>query len=308
MKIQPDSELARAYRATRRYHSESGAPGPHRRPAHLALKEARLRLARVAELVAAYEAAETRRESADAAAAMAPGAMSWAEHLQSLTTAAHKARTAKVDAMARAGQFHHGPEGWRIWPPAPCDDDGTAFYLTRTDGYGAVRDVVDADSIMPRAGRYYDNPHGESWRDGSGLMWGVVARLSHGRALAGWQHGGTDGGPTLSAKIFSGPDAAEDAAYYADGMAERAAEREREYQEAWRAGDDWAEAGNRLLELRTEIRAWIAEMRPAQGLARTALCEGLKARLEERRELMEKREELAHEFDHCEGWPDGVAG
>jgi hypothetical protein len=318
--IAPDSELARAYRAARRYHGESGGHGPHRRPAALAVAEARRRLATVAAMSAAYDAAEAQREAADATAARNPSAQSWGPYLQSLTTAAHKARTAKADAMARAGLFHSGPDSWRIWPAATMSEDGTALHLAHESGLGAVRGVVKADSVVKSLpSGWYDNPHGESFRDGSGLIFGVVASLPHGRFLAGWQAGGCDGGPTLSTRIFGGPgldpeESAEDAARYADGMAERVAEDERAYREGWEAGTAWAEAGERLAELGAELRALLAErraLRPVTSPGRwPAICATLRQavadKLAERAELRAERAELADSWADSEGWAEGA--
>jgi hypothetical protein len=317
--LAPDSELARAYRAARRYHGESGGHGPHRRAAVLAVAEARRRLAAVATASAAYDAAEAQREAADATASRNPSAQSWGPYLQSLTTAAHKARTAKADAMARAGLFHSGPDSWRIWPAASRSEDGTALHLAHESGLGAVRAIVEADSVVKSLpGGWYDNPHGESFKDGSGLIFGVVASLPHGRFLAGWQAGGCDGGPTLSTRIFGGPghdpeDSAEDAARYADGMAERVAEDERAYREGWEAGTAWAEAGQRLAELRAELRAVLAELRTARGILAPgrlpSLCAALRQavadKLAERAELMAERAELAERWADSEGWAEG---
>lgn len=249
MTIDRDSDIARAYRKARRYGYGTGAL----RPAGLALAEARKSLATVAQARAAYEAANP--QTADA---QAPGA------LPIDSAEGHAARSAYVNARARAGLYASGT-GWQTWP-----DTDSAF-----------RDTVAAHDV-PGAGidhnGWYDNPHSESARDGSGLIWGVVCQLPGkggcARYVAGWQQGGTDGGPCLDlTRIYSSPaesswdspDAQAEAARAADSMAEAAAEAEREYQEAWDMGRQWAELGETVAETRTRTLELLRQNRESGG-------------------------------------------
>jgi hypothetical protein len=92
---------------------------------------------------------------------------------------------------------------------------------------------------------------------------------------------------------------AKEAARAADSFAERAAESEREYQEAWQAGSRWADLGQELTGTRQEVRALIADLKAARdrisdksGLDR--LCAVIRARIVAARESMA---ELAAERD-----------
>lgn len=95
------------------------------------------------------------------------------------------------------------------------------FYLA-SDGQPFTRwqwcDEVDGVHIR-HTGWYCDDDQCDTIR-------GIVAALPHGRFLAGWSMG--EGmASTIDANVY---DTAEEAAYSADSMAERAAESEREYQ------------------------------------------------------------------------------
>jgi hypothetical protein len=77
-------------------------------------------------------------------------------------------------------------------------------------------------------------------------------------------------------------DAARSAAYAADDMARRAAEREAEYQTAWRAGAEYAEAGEKVADLRGRALALLAERRAARGAGDyPAICDAIWNRVSE---------------------------
>jgi len=181
------------------------------------------------------------------------------------------------------------------------------------DDSGVIRNARDAHEIarLGHAG-YYDNPHGESFRDGAGLILGVVGQLRgrDGRAVfvPGWRMGDNGQGGTqydMRARFVaegreeSDESAAEECARYADGMAETVAESERGYHAAWGAGQAWADAGERLGAIRAGVLAILSERRAARGMGQAlpALCDAIRARvdslLSERAELMAERAELA---------------
>lgn len=125
---------------------------------------------------------------------------------------------------------------------------------------------------------WFTDPFGDVFRDGTGLVWGVVyqlpARDGKTRFVAGYQFGGTDAGPTLDfGSIFIGDDgncsdersagnpAARDAARVADQMASHAADEEREYQTAYAAGSRYAEYQAELDGARDEFRRLNVERR-----------------------------------------------
>lgn len=152
------------------------------------------------------------------------------------------------------------------------------------------------------AGGWYTDPHGDVFRDGSGLCYGVVyqlpGRAGAARFVAGYVYGGTDGGPSLDlATIYTesdcrafgyvtGPrelDAARDAAGAADSMAQRAAEAEREYQTAWQAGRLWAERGEEIEAAKAAASALLSERKAARakglGEGFPALCAAIRGQV-----------------------------
>lgn len=111
--------------------------------------------------------------------------------------------------------------------------------------------------------------------------------------------------------------ATRDAAQWADRMAERIAEAERDYSAAYHAGRDAAERIERADESRAEALELLAEMKPERkagnAAARPAICKALRARLDsilaERRKARAKRESA---WRDCPGdlesaWRDGYA-
>jgi hypothetical protein len=108
---------------------------------------------------------------------------------------------------------------------------------------------------------WYTNDQGDSWKDGDGLVWGVVfqlpARKGKARFIAGYEFGGCDFGIQIDrTRIFEGKlsdndsyekaggnPAAREAAQHADELAEEAADKEREYQREWEEPDVEADQG-----------------------------------------------------------------
>lgn len=109
-------------------------------------------------------------------------------------------------------------------------------------------DETEAHEILGlRHTGWFTNPHGETFKDGSGLCRGMVAEFPtrpgfpDGWFLAGYWLG--DNGETVySLEVYSDR---EEAAREGDSMAEAVAEAEREHQEKWEAARD--------LEDKTEI-------------------------------------------------------
>jgi len=120
-----------------------------------------------------------------------------------------------------------------------------------------LRKVGNVSSVAERYGEsfteghtgWYCEPDNTVYKDGTGLCWGEVwqlpARKGKCRFIAGYRFGGIDGGPSMDFKrIFEdavatdddlkNKPACRDAARYADGMAELAAEEEREENQRYR--------------------------------------------------------------------------
>lgn len=146
---------------------------------------------------------------------------------------------------------------------------------------------------------WFTDPYGDTFKDGSGLIWGEVwqlpGRKGQARFVAGYRIGGCDSGPCLDlSRVYSedsrdlwgsdadprNMDAAQDAARAADSMAQHAAEEEREYQTAWQAGSRYSDESDSLAAAREELKSILAERRQVKGQAAyPALCGAIKARV-----------------------------
>jgi hypothetical protein len=166
---------------------------------------------------------------------------------------------------------------------------------------------------------WYTEPGGETFKDGTGLCWGAVyqlpARDGVARFVAGYIMGGSDSdNPTLDlARIFEEKrdryygetsaremQAAREAARYADDMAKRAGEDEREYQTAWRAGSIYNDCTQELesirrsaLELIRDTKQNCATLRQLPESIRHVIKGDLKAKMARRSKLFAKMEKLA---------------
>lgn len=222
----------------------------------------------VTAAVAEYEAAERAHEAAVAAVSKAtryaqarPAALTW--QADATGAAARRGeRLAHIDKPESFGLRHVGN--------VEAESHGGRDTFSRRDSCG-----------------WYTDPYGDVFRDGTGLVWGVVyqlpARNGCARFVAGYQFGGTDSGPTLdlgnvytsesgrglncSYEGAQGHDDARDAARAADSMAERAAKKEQEYQTAWALGRAYGDARQEALEARTAALALLKERRAAMAEA-----------------------------------------
>ncbi len=94
------------------------------------------------------------------------------------------------------------------------------------------QDIMDAHDLRRSShDGWYTDPDSCTSRDGSGLCWGVVAYLGHGRWLAGYVLGGTDCGGYHLDRIY---DSELEAARAADEIARIVAEHEMEYAQKFR--------------------------------------------------------------------------
>jgi hypothetical protein len=160
------------------------------------------------------------------------------------------------------------------------------FYVQEPDGL--FRNVVDAHTVcdLGHTG-WYDNPYGESARDGSGLVIGVVAQIrgNDGMAfyIAGFRYGSHDDGgatfDTLTQYGTCGEDPEQgqrDAARVADGMAQVAGEKECDYQTAWQAGQAYAEKSEQVNDARKQCLEVLRERRLYPAIVDSpALCRAL---------------------------------
>jgi hypothetical protein len=107
-------------------------------------------------------------------------------------------------------------------------------------------------------------------------------------------------------------DAARDAGRFANELAKAAAEEEREYQTAWAAGRDWAEAKEEEAEARAAALALLAERRKAKAAGTwgdvpaicRAVADSVAGYVETIRESRAKRRELAAgDWEELIFWP-----
>jgi len=200
-------------------------------------------------------------------------------------------------AALRAAERAASRAYFRAWGVAMTPGHYAGTWQSESGHYFAqapeslFRDVVTAEDVDSRLpGGWYDNPHGESGPDGWGLVVPVVAQLSgrDGRArfVAGYRMGDSDGGGATfdTSRIFEEPGedweaARREAARAANGLAESAAEEEREYQTAREAGQRWAELKEEEEEARAAALAILAERRAAKAAAGAnlpAICRAIR--------------------------------
>ncbi len=225
-------------------------------------------------------------------------------------------------------------------------DEPEMFALHGDTGQGAFRFVGNVESEWPRHGGgwftrdsrdhggWYTDPYGDVMKDGTGLCWGVVYQMpghkGTTRFVAGYQYGGMDEGVTLDlSRVFEAPrggdswntdpkdhDAAQKAARYANGLAENAAEEEREWQSASAAGYRWREAGEEAEKARADALALLAERRRAKlatiddesergwseaASAFPALCDAIRSKVSAAVETIREARELRRKLAAGEG-------
>lgn len=189
--------------------------------------------------------------------------------------------------------------------PLPRVPFGTlGGYREEADGLRYVGRVSPEFRRGPFGGRESEGwltlPGGETYKDGTGLCFGVVYRLpgrkGESRYVAGYQFGGQDGGPSLDlSRVFadergasywdgSPPDtkASRAAARHADDLAKAAAEAEREYQTAWEAGSRWEAIREQMRADCADLRAILKERRAVKGAGNyPALCSAIRSQVAE---------------------------
>lgn len=210
---------------------------------------------------------------------------------------------ARADVASGKARYPAPMTGHKMRAGHDYDKPGSV-YVENPESFG-LRLVGRVQADTPRGdvwdkrgdSGWFDNPHGESFKDGSGLIYGLVyqlpARKGRSRFVAAYQNGCNDSGALIDfgTVYISEPgrtwgsgqddDAAREAARAADHMAEKAAESEREYQTAWRAGSDYAEKGQDIAQTRKELLAILAERRAVKGNGEyPALCAAIRSQVE----------------------------
>ena len=157
--------------------------------------------------------------------------------------------------LARLTYFDPPSFGWSEDKPGHAYADKPEAFGLRLVGR-IIPEASRRNGIWDNRGDcgWHTNPHGDVFRDGSGLCYGLVYQLpgrnGKSRFVAAYEFGGIDGGPLFDLSDIREHDTREygyggdvtDFAYdtgicsAADDMARDAAETEREYQTAWAAG------------------------------------------------------------------------
>lgn len=191
-------------------------------------------------------------------------------------------KMARLDIAMDRKRFASSPWTGERFPLA-CRDtkDRDNWHIQNDDDFRVTR---AADHIRLDHDGWYTDPYQDVGKDGSGLCYGVVVNLTHGRFYPGYQFGGIDGGPTVD--FSTAYDTPEDAARPADSMAQHAAEDELEYQTAWQAGSRFAELGERISAARKEalsiMREWKEQRRNVSDPAKVqALCAAIGQRVDD---------------------------
>jgi hypothetical protein len=315
------SDLLTFYRWNRAHATGRTYPrpaGPN--PAAEALKAARADLARLKDAKAHLEDCAAIRDAkrADAAPYIAQG---FSAHTVTPPEAGAAIRAAEEAARAYESALKATTAARRYLPESPSltyqarDVTGTPArraerlaHISRPEAFGLR--LVGRVTPESHGGRntwdtrescgWHTDPYGDTFRDGSGLCYGLVYQLpgrkGRARFVAGYEFGGVDGGPTLdlgtvyeSASAGGGAwdtdprdhDDARDAARAADSMAERAAEREREYQTAWALGREYDDAREEAATARRAALALLKERRAARALGSgfPAICETIRGQV-----------------------------
>lgn len=142
-----------------------------------------------------------------------------------------------------------------------------------------------------------------------GLVYQLPGRNGESRFIAGYAFRDDCGVMLDLSRIYAAPRGdhyadpqeslwASDAAYSADYMAKHAAESEREYKTAWRAGAEWSDETADIATVRQEIRGILQERRALRGTSGyPALCGAITAQvrnlLADMQERRNRRDELA---------------
>lgn len=315
------TDLLTFYRWNRHHAAGRAYPrkaGPN--PAAEALAAARDDMAALKAAKAHYETSAAIRDArrAEAAPYISQG---FSAHTVTPPEAGAAIRAAEESARTYESALKATTRARRYLPESPCltwqsDATGAAAHrgerlahINRPEAFGfrLVGRVVpesyggrDTWDTRESCG-WHTDPHGDVFRDGTGLCYGLVyqlpARNGRARFVAGYEFGGCDGGPTLdlgniyesesagncSYEGAQGHDDARDAARAADSMAQAAAEREREYQSAWQLGRAYDDAREEIETARREALELLAERRKARALGDgfPAVCAAIRGRVRE---------------------------
>jgi hypothetical protein len=158
---------------------------------------------------------------------------------------------------------------------------------------------------LRHTGWYLDDDCGETIRGG---VWQLAGRHGKPVYVAGYVDPWNDNAACLSFDDLT--DDAAEAARWADGLAERMAEAERDYQRAASAGFEYGELAEEIAATRRETLALLAERRAAREAAGTfpTICQALRQRIAANvaaiAEARKRRAELFDSFSREPGFAE----
>lgn len=220
--------------------------------------------------------------------------------------AKHCLTLARQDVAAGKARYPAPMTGHKMRAGHDSDKPGSV-YIENPESFGlrlvgrVATEPGGRNGYFSNDGGWFDNPHGESSRDGDGLIYGLVYQMrgqnGQARFVAAYQNGCNDSGALFDfSTIYT---ASRDDSYWvangdkddiaglreaaraADHMAEKAAESEREYRTAWRAGSDYEQEGETIAEARQEALAILSERRAVKGKGNyPALCAAIRSQVE----------------------------
>lgn len=146
--------------------------------------------------------------------------------------------------------------------------DGRCLWIENTESAG-LRHAGYVDRFQ--SGYYADEYQERILR---GVVYQMASRKGAMRFVPGYVNSEDDGAVIDFATSY---DEFQDAARVADSMAENAAEKERDYNEAWRAGANYADLGERISDNRRAALEILAERRAARhdGARYPAMCRAI---------------------------------
>lgn len=222
---------------------------------------------------------------------------------------------------------------WKQWygtkggAGAPFDVGGESLRWIESTADAGLRFVGYADKLSRLR---HTGWHCDSFGDGMtlrGAVWQLTGKGGQARLVYGYVAQDSDGTETNpgSAAVALSPqcvapddltDNASDAARYADRLAEISAEKERDYQDAYRAGREAAELDSAQAESRREAAALVREVRAARRAGessrpaiRAALSAQVASLLSAARRARRKRDSLWADCGRAmeSAWRDGFA-
>jgi hypothetical protein len=216
-----------------------------------------------------------------------------------------KARKDIAEGKKRYPRQHFGMRGGADWKLGSdtvffCED--TATYLRNERD--ALQVIAAASYRSPRHTGYYMSPDNWTGEIARGVVFQLPGKNRAPRYISGiadsWS--GAAHAAIISPEIF---DDETDAARNADALADRYAEQERDYQEAWQAGQRFAELGAEIAEERKTALATLAKYRTHKPEFETERRALIAAYLETRETLSDKRDELESNFGRCDAFNEG---